>query len=573
MIKEIHIHRFILSRDILLIPGEGLNVFSGETGAGKTLILNAIRFGLGDSTNKEQIYHPSESPHVQITFAIPREMHHNEDEFPYTESEWVCERYLSSSGKNRTKINGVMVPIKEYKRILKKLISIHGQHDTSHLFSKKNQLQLFDRFFGKEFSEHLSFIQKNRNLYLHSKEELLAWQESEKERINEIDFITYQINEIEAAKLNQSEEESLMAERDILANSQRIIETLSNIQQLFNEANRQGFSIEQTFHRCIQLLSSISDYTPNLKQSFESLQTCSSILKDLLHDWSRERELIESNYNLQRLDQVLSRIDLIQNLKRKYGNSIAEISSTQMHLKDKLQNLEQAQNKRDHLSHLLNDLEQSLSFHASELSFKRKSLKSKFEEEVSKELADLGMDKIRFEVSLDMELRDSVSSLPIDQQNVFLHDNGIDNLSFLISTNPGQALLPLAKIASGGELSRIMLAIQSMLGKVDQTPSLVFDEIDTGIGGQIAHSIGDKLQSLATNHQLICITHLPQIAAKAHVHFNISKNTTKDHTFIQLNRLNEEERIKEISRMIGGNEDSEISYMHAKEMLNRGKHE
>ena len=573
MIKEIHIHRFILSRDILLIPGEGLNVFSGETGAGKTLILNAIRFGLGDSTNKEQIYHPSESPHVQITFAIPREMHHNEDEFPYTESEWVCERYLSSSGKNRTKINGVMVPIKEYKRILKKLISIHGQHDTSHLFSKKNQLQLFDRFFGKEFSEHLSFIQKNRNLYLHSKEELLAWQESEKERINEIDFITYQINEIEAAKLNQSEEESLMAERDILANSQRIIETLSNIQQLFNEANRQGFSIEQTFHRCIQLLSSISEYTPNLKQSFESLQTCSSILKDLLHDWSRERELIESNYNLQRLDQVLSRIDLIQNLKRKYGNSIAEISSTQMHLKDKLQNLEQAQNKRDHLSHLLNDLEQSLSFHASELSFKRKSLKSKFEEEVSKELADLGMDKIRFEVSLDMELRDSVSSLPIDQQNVFLHDNGIDNLSFLISTNPGQALLPLAKIASGGELSRIMLAIQSMLGKVDQTPSLVFDEIDTGIGGQIAHSIGDKLQSLATNHQLICITHLPQIAAKAHVHFNISKNTTKDHTFIQLNRLNEEERIKEISRMIGGNEDSEISYMHAKEMLNRGKHE
>lgn len=573
MIKEIHIHRFILSRDILLIPGEGLNVFSGETGAGKTLILNAIRFGLGDSTNKEQIYHPSESPHVQITFAIPREMHHNEDEFPYTESEWVCERYLSSSGKNRTKINGVMVPIKEYKRILKKLISIHGQHDTSHLFSKKNQLQLFDRFFGKEFSEHLSFIQKNRNLYLHSKEELLAWQESEKERINEIDFITYQINEIEAAKLNQSEEESLMAERDILANSQRIIETLSNIQQLFNEANRQGFSIEQTFHRCIQLLSSISDYTPNLKQSFESLQTCSSILKDLLHDWSRERELIESNYNLQRLDQVLSRIDLIQNLKRKYGNSIAEISSTQMHLKDKLQNLEQAQNKRDHLSHLLNDLEQSLSFHASELSFKRKSLKSKFEEEVSKELADLGMDKIRFEVSLDMELRDSVSSLPIDQQNVFLHDNGIDSLSFLISTNPGQALLPLAKIASGGELSRIMLAIQSMLGKVDQTPSLVFDEIDTGIGGQIAHSIGDKLQSLATNHQLICITHLPQIAAKAHVHFNISKNTTKDHTFIQLNRLNEEERIKEISRMIGGNEDSEISYMHAKEMLNRGKHE
>lgn len=573
MIKEIHIHRFILSRDILLIPGEGLNVFSGETGAGKTLILNAIRFGLGDATNKEQIYHPSESPHVQITFAIPREMHHNEDEFPYTESEWVCERYLSSSGKNRTKINGVMVPIKEYKRILKKLISIHGQHDTSHLFSKKNQLQLFDRFFGKEFSEHLSFIQKNRNLYLHSKEELLAWQESEKERINEIDFITYQINEIEAAKLNQSEEESLMAERDILANSQRIIETLSKIQQLFNEANRQGFSIEQTFHRCIQLLSSISDYTPNLKQSFESLQTCSSILKDLLHDWSRERELIESNYNLQRLDQVLSRIDLIQNLKRKYGNSIAEISSTQMHLKDKLQNLEQAQNKRDHLSHLLNDLEQSLSFHASELSFKRKSLKSKFEEEVSKELADLGMDKIRFEVSLDMELRDSVSSLPIDQQNVFLHDNGIDSLSFLISTNPGQALLPLAKIASGGELSRIMLAIQSMLGKVDQTPSLVFDEIDTGIGGQIAHSIGDKLQSLATNHQLICITHLPQIAAKAHVHFNISKNTTKDHTFIQLNRLNEEERIKEISRMIGGNEDSEISYMHAKEMLNRGKHE
>jgi DNA repair protein RecN (Recombination protein N) len=573
LIKEIHIHRFILSRDILLVPGEGLNVFSGETGAGKTLILNAIRFGLGDATNKEQIYHSNESPHVQISFTIPHEMHQNEDEFPYTESEWICERYLSSSGKNRTKINGVMVPIKEYKRILKKLISIHGQHDTSHLFSKKNQLQLFDRFFGKEFSEHLSFIQKNRTLYLHSKEELLAWQESEKERMNEIDFINYQIKEIESAKLSPDEEESLMAERDILANSQRIIETLSTIEQLFNEANRKGFSLEQTFHRSIQLLSSISDFTPNLKQSFESLQTCSSILKDLLHDWSEERELIGNNYNLQRLDQVLSRIELIQNLKRKYGNSIAEISSTQIHLNNKLQELEQALSKRDHLCQLVKDLEQSLSFHASELSDKRKALKSKFEEAVTKELADLGMDKIRFEVSLDVEPRDSVSSLPIKQQNVFLHDNGIDSLSFLISTNPGQALLPLAKIASGGELSRVMLAIQSMLGKADQTPSLVFDEIDTGIGGQIAHNIGDKLQSLATNHQLICITHLPQIAAKAHVHFNISKSTTNDHTFIQLNRLSEEERIKEISRMIGGNEDSEISYMHAREMLNKGKHE
>ena len=457
--------------------------------------------------------------------------------------------------------------------LFRSLISIHGQHDTSHLFSKKNQLILFDRFFAKEFSEHLAYIHQYRSKFLHSKEQLLSWQESEKERMNEIDFLHYQIQEIESARLKTNEEDELVAERDMLANSQRIIETLSSIEQLFTEANRQGLSIEQNLHRCIQLLSGISEFTPGLKQSHESLQTCSSIIKDLLHDWSKERELIENNYNLQRLDHIVSRIDLIQNLKRKYGNSISEIDTTLRQLKNKLQDLEQAKSNRESLKKTVDELEKSLSFHAQELSQKRRKLKAKFEEAVTAELADLGMEKIQFEVSLDFELRDCVSSLPIHNQKVFFHEHGTDSLCFLISTNPGQALLPLAKIASGGELSRVMLAIQSILGKTDQTPSLVFDEIDTGIGGQIAHRLGEKLRSLANHHQVICITHLPQIAAKAHIHFNISKNTTENQTFIQLSQLDEQERIKEISRMIGGNESSEISYLHAMEMLNKGKHE
>jgi DNA repair protein RecN (Recombination protein N) len=573
LIKEIHIHRFILSHDIILAPGGGFNVFSGETGAGKTLILNAIRFGLGEATNKEQIYRMEDTPHVQISFAIPPELQQNGDAFPYSEPEWICERYLNPSGKNRTKINGVMIPIKEYKRMLRQLISIHGQHDTSHLFSRKNQLLLFDRFFGKEFSEHLAYIHKHRSKYLQCKEQLLSWEQSEKERRNEIDFLQYQIQEIDQAGLKSNEEEELIREREMLSNSQRIIEALSNIEQHFSEVTRQGLSIEQNFHRCIQLLSGIAEFTPGLKLSLESLQTCSSIVKDLLHDWKKEREEIENNYDLQKLDQIVSRLDLIQNLKRKYGSSIADILSMRIKLDHKLKELEQTQSNREQLKIQVATLERDLSFHAQQLSHKRMQFKGKFEEEVKTELANLGMDKIQFEVALDVEHRDSISSLVIDHQYVFLHEQGIDSLTFLISTNPGQALLPLAKIASGGELSRIMLAIQSMLGKADQTPSLIFDEIDTGIGGQIAHQLGEKLRSLAKHHQVICITHLPQIAAKAHLHFYISKSSTDTQTYIHLNQLDEKERITEISRMIGGNDTSEIAHLHAIEMLNKGKHE
>ena len=567
LIQQIHIHRFILSCDTVLHPGKGFNVFSGETGAGKTLLINALRFGIGDTLRKDLHYRTEDKPHVQITFFVPDFLRGSLETFPFSESEWVCERFVTPSGKNRTLINGINVSLKEYKKKLKQLLAIHGQHDTSHLFSKRIQLSLFDRYFHQEFHSHLKIIQDLRPQWIETKEKLKNWELKEKERQNEIDFLSYQIDEIEKAQLKTDEEEALIHERDLMTNSQHIIEYLQKIKDLFHPPYADIKSPLQVISESTQMLSEIQNFTSVLNQSHDSFQTCHSVLMDLLHDLDQEQEKISLQYDLPRLDAVISRIDQIQHLKRKYGKSISEILTTRQQFEIKLHSLEQEITDQSSLKKQLIELEESLKHHATLLSQKRHELSPAFEQAIKKELSALGMEKIEFNIRLESEERDSVNSIDIDNKNYVLQETGIDDINYLISTNPGQDLLPLSKIASGGELSRIMLAIQSMLGKSDQISTLIFDEIDTGIGGQIGIKLGQKLKELSEHHQVICITHLPQIAAQSDVHFKINKSSTDLKTNIFAQELDKNERIAEISRMICGDQASEISKQHATEMM------
>ncbi len=553
----------------MLHPKKGFNVFTGETGAGKTLLINAIRFGIGDSFNRESIFRKEDLPHVEISFAIPPDKQKSDDHYPFSSPEWVCERYLTPSGKNRTRINGVLVSLKEYKSAIRGLLSIHGQHDNSHLFSRKNQLRLFDRFFENDLKSHLDFIKDNRKSFLHQKELLLHHEQREKDRQQEIDFLVFQIDEIDNARLCANEEDNLIKERDLLSHAHQIIETLEKIQESFCPSVNPEISIEDSFSQCVSLMYELSSYSKALSQHYESLQNSYLLLKDTLKELQSEKERIENGYDPIRLDYIVSRLDEIQRLKRKYGSTITEILSNKEQLSTKLKKLQQEQSQCDNLVSTVSGLENDLVHHALLLSEKRTSLKHHFEKAVKKELADLGMAKIQFEVLLETEPFDGLSSINVSQGNVQLFDNGINSIHYLISTNPGQGLLPLAKIASGGELSRIMLSIQSILGHSDHMLTLIFDEIDTGIGGQMGHEVGNKLRSLAASHQLICITHLPQIAARAEYHFLISKSSTDNETSIHVSSLDDSQRIDEITRMISGNEAADTARMHAMEMLGR----
>ncbi len=573
MIQSIQIHRFILSQNITISPQDGFNVFTGETGAGKTLLINAIRFGTGENLSRDVVFNTEQAPHVQISFKIPENKQGSVDAFPYNTEEWICERYLTPSGKNRTRINGILVPLKEYKKTIKGLISIHGQHDTGHLFSNKSQLQLFDRYFYNDLSEHISFIQQNRSSYIQSKEQLIQHKELVHQRWKELDFLKFQIDEIDKANLDPNEEQELLKEKNLLSHTQHIIESIHHLQSILEDDQAQGWSMDQALSQSVQCLSGISMHTPLLKQCHETMQTAQNLIRDLLRDLGNEKDRLLNDYDKDKLEALVSRLDEIQLLKRKYGQNIIDILQTRKQLAEKLESLEQEEINIEQLKDKVSRLEKNLTHHALALSKKRQGLKHQFEEAVKKELSGLGMEKVQFQIDFKKELREGLSCLNIQERSFFLFENGIDVISYQISTNPGQELMPMNKIASGGELSRIMLSIQSILGHADQTSTLIFDEIDSGIGGQMGHLLGEKLKKLSNNHQVICITHLPQIASRAHQHFNISKKIQNNTTTIQVQSLSSEERVLEITRMTGGNEQSEASLAHAKEMLEKGDHE
>lgn len=565
MLQSIKIQDFILARNIDFELGEGMNVLTGETGAGKTILINALKYGTGENLSKELFDFSLQQPNVELHFLVdePKDLEWYELE---PDKDIICQRITKSSGKTMAYINGVHISLPNYKDFCKQLLQIHGQNDTEQLFSVLIQKKLFDRYFSESLKNPIQQIENLRNQYIASRREFARLQEHEQQRERERDFLSFQIHEIEEANLQPGEWEALLEERESLTHRENIKEVLRQA-YLFFQSDQTTASLQSQLLNLSNQLEASKQYSNDLTVISESIQTILTLLKESERDIERGYDKIISEDSEQRLYSVLSRIDLIKNLQRKFGATVPDILQTKNDLEKQLSLLESVDERTSQLGEELNTMGRLLADLCGEVSQKRKQLSDSFTQRIEKELEDVGMSAVRMKIEILQEEADQGEDVILVKEKQYrLFTDGIDKLQYLVSTNPGQPFLPMSKIASGGELSRFMLALKSLIGRHENIDTLIFDEIDAGIGGLTANQVGLKCLHLSRDKQIICITHLPQIAAKGHHHFVIEKSVQHNETSITLRRADLPSRITEITRMLG-EPASEASIQLARSML------
>ncbi len=541
MISTLHIKNIGIIDDLSIDLNNGFNVLTGETGAGKTLIIDSLSILAGGRFSKEMIRNGEKYSFVEM--CIEQKNTQSED------NQIIISREINENGKNMCKINGRMVTVSELKEFMKNIIDIHGQHDNQSLLETNTHIKLLDKFAGEEIEKIKTIYIEKYKEYNNIKIELSKNYGDEKEKQRKLDLLRYQEKEIEEAKLKEGEEEELENTRKVMMNYEKIQENLNQADISISENSIDSINI------AIKSLEKIENLNDKYKDIAENLKSMYYDLKEISIDISNLKE--ENNFDEDNRNEIENRLDLIYSLKRKYGNNISEILKYKESITKEIFEIE---NLEEYTNKLKNDLEK-LKKEMFELSSQMHEIRIKIAEDLNKkinyELEDLEMKNAKFKVNINF-----------NEQKDF-NNNGLDEIEFLISTNIGEDYKELTKIASGGEMSRIMLAIKTVLANVDDVPVLVFDEIDTGISGIAANSVGNKMKSIAKNHQVICITHLATITAKGDYNYYISKQVVEGKTKTLVKQLNEEEVIKEIARISSGN-ITDISIKHAKELRNLG---
>ena len=538
MISSLHIKNIGIIDDLSINLNEGLNILTGETGAGKTLIIDSLGIISGERFSKEMIRTGENYSYVEACIYLP-------DDENAIDGNIIVSREIYSTGRNMCKINGRMVTVNELKEFMQNIIDIHGQHDNQYLLNPESHIEYLDNFASNEITnikkEYKELFQK----YLDVKNELKENLGDEKEKQRKLDLLNYQFEEIEKANLKNGEDEELESKREIILNSEKINENL-NIADLEISEN----TID-SINNAIRALEKIENFNEDYKNKLNSLKSAYYDIQEIARDISSLREDTYFNENERR--DVETRLDIIFSLKRKYGNNIQEILQYKDEIKneiDRIQNLDEVNNKlKDELLYIENKMKE-LSF---AMNLIRNEKRIELEEKINKELKDLEMKNARIKIDISLN------------SNYVYNKNGLNSVQFLISTNIGEREKELDKIASGGEMSRIMLAIKNVLSKVDTVPVLVFDEVDTGISGIAAKSVGEKLKSISKEHQVLCVTHLGSIAAKGDYNYYIYKKVEKEKTKTNVELLNEEKTIREIARIVSG-EITEISIKHTLEL-------
>ncbi len=545
MLQELVIKNLAIIDALTITFKEGLNVLTGETGAGKSIIVDSLGLALGQRASSDMIKHGADEGSVQALFEV-KEITIPEELFPVEpDNTIILRRTLNTQGRNRAYINDTLVNLSTLELMGKSLVDIHSQHEHQSLLNKEIQLDLLDAYGDlKSLKDHYRTVfGEVSNL----RTELQKLQEASRFRAQRLDLLRFQINEIKQAKLKPDEEELLRQEYMILKNSARLSEAVrSAFEGIYGSDNSSIVQISKS----LQKLRDLSNIDPGLKPVVDLL----SEAKPLLDEASQELLKIKEKYELdpRRVDFVNERLDLIDRLKKKYGNSVEEILEYLQKAEEEIQNLEGSEEKLTELEKRLKEKEELLIELGRELSKKRKAIASKIEEAITKELKEVGFDKALFRASLQ-------------ELNLPARD-GIDHLEFEFSANPGEPPKPLSKVASGGELSRLMLCLKVILAEVDKVPVLIFDEVDAGIGGITAQKVAQRLKKLSRHRQVICITHLPQIASAADHHIKVEKIQKKDRVSVLVKALSEEERQEEIARMLSG-KITDASLRHAKELI------
>ena len=535
MISTLHIKNIGIIDEILIDFSKGLNILTGETGAGKTLIIDALGIVSGGRFSKEMIRKGENHSFVEVSIYLP-------DNPKSIDNNIIISREIFDNGRNTCKINGRLVTVNELKEFMKNIINIHGQNDNQNLLNKENHIKYLDKFLGKEFLNRKLEYTKLYDEYISINKELKENYGDEKEKQRKLDLLYYQLNEIKNANLKINEDEELEEQKNLIVNAEKISKSLSEADLQINENALNALSI------AIKRLERIEDINVKYQKTLSSLKSNYYDLQEIAIDLSHYNS--DSYFEESERENIENRIDEINDLKRKYGNTIGEILNYKQEVEEEINKIENVEEKNKKLKSKLENVIIELEKLGKELHKDREEKALILAEKINKELADLEMPNARFKISIN---------------NINFNKDGIDEVEFMITTNKGEDFKSLIKTASGGEMSRIMLAIKTVLSDIDEVPILIFDEIDTGISGKAGNSVGEKLKTISKKHQVIIVTHLASIAAKGNSNYYIYKEVEENNTKTRIKNLNEQEVLEEIARIASGIV-SEISLQHAREL-------
>lgn len=561
MISHISVKNFALIDTLTADFYEGLNIITGETGSGKSIIIEAISMALGNRADTTYIRSGKDKAIIQLVIDIKSPSVLDlleENDIIMDNNSLIITREIFTSGKSICKINDTLVTVSLLNKICGKIVDIHGQYDHQSLLNSENHLNLIDSYDSAIIEKAKNKFQDTYSEYIHLYNDLNKLIKAKDDFERKKDYLQYELNEISAACLIPGEDASLQQSLNILQNSEKIFRNLSiSYDLIFGDED----DVISKLGKASSLLKEIAVYDPKFASIESKVLDNLYQLEDICEDIRKYKDSIQ--YSPHQLDEIQERLELINMLKKKYGNSIEKILEYKEKIQNELQVIENADDSINELKSKLTVIESDLKKESEELSNLRKKSAHRIEEAISKELMELNFDHAEFVVYFKTNI-DS-------QGNLIYSPNGTDIVEFLISTNKGEPVKPLAKIASGGEISRIMLAFKRIIGDFDGISTMIFDEIDNGISGATASIVGKKLAQISKNHQIICITHLPQIAVMGNHNYFITKKSDTDSTQTILKELSEPETIEEIARMLGGEKISAAAIKNAEDMLNQSK--
>lgn len=556
MLKELSIKNFAIIDDLKIQFDNGLNLITGETGSGKSIIIEALGILLGGRSNKNLIREGKETAYLESLFFINESIREFLREVGYLEDEniLIMSREISKNSPSISRVNGRPVTLSILNNISSKLVDIYGQYEHQSLLNISNHMKLIDSFGNENHILLLSRISKNYKLYRDEIQRLKKIDIGPTERQRQVDLLKFQIDEIDEVDFSTVDEDSIFKEYKKLENTKNIIETLDEVLDMLNGGIYENKSV-------LDILNSISGKLKDYREIDDKIQSFFSRIESFVYEtqdiWNEMRNFNESLYiDDEGLLLLKEQIDHINNLKRKYGNTIRDILDYREKIGKEYDDLQDYHEEIRKINKLIENYRDSLLKDSLKLRESRESISRDLESRIKDELEELNMKNVIFRVYFkDKE----VSS------------NGIDDIEFLISTNEGENLKSLSKIVSGGEMSRIMLAFKSITASKELIPTLIFDEIDTGISGRTAQIVGEKIRKLGKNHQIILISHLPQIASLADHHYLISKNIVDKKTITKVEKLNKEKRVVELARLLGGLNLTETTLNNAREMIEMSK--
>lgn len=551
MLISLHVKNLALISETEVTLGEGLNILSGETGAGKSIIIGSINLALGARADKDMIRTGSDYALVELVFQVTDDAMQQEIralEIPVEEDGIIIIQRRIQPNRNLFRICGETVTAKQIKALAELLIDIHGQHEHQSLLYKKNHMEILDSFAGEALSKIKEELREKYQLYAQLKKELTEFCVDDSAKAKELSLAEFEYQEIEDAGLTAGEDEELERDYRRMANSRQIVGAADKAYQLTGNGEQ---SAADAVGYAVRELRSVESYDDRARELADELDNIDA----LLSDFNREiaEYMADMEFDGERFAQMEERLNLLNHLKLKYGDSIQAVLQYQADLGEKIERLKNADAYKAQLETRLAELETKLMNLCQKASKVRSKEAAKLEKDMIAALTDLNFLDVKFEIQV--------------RRKEEMASNGYDDVEFMISTNPGEPLKSLGNVASGGELSRIMLAIKTVLASRDRIPTMIFDEIDTGISGKTAWKVSEKLGRLAQSHQIICITHLPQIAAMADNHYKIAKQAVDNKTVTDIVQLDGAESVDELARMLGSDEITDTVRENARELI------